>query len=164
MRCNELFCWFLIVFQENHWVLQDLISFFCKFRTCALSFFKRTTRLPSRPMKSSSDSEIHERPWSHQRGKQAEPTDQLREPSEEQVPVTLRFTAPPGWPGFSRLKRKTCVFFAWSRFYGVLLSFTGFWWVLLGFYWILPSITGFCWVLLDFTGFYWISLGFTGFH
>ena len=36
-----------------------------------------------------------------------------------------------------------------SRFYLVLLSFTGFYWVLLGF-------TGFYWVLLGFTGFDWV--------
>ena len=53
-------------------------------------------------------------------------------------------------------------FSVFSRFYWVLLSFTGLYWVLpgfTGFYRVLPGFR----VLLGFTGFYRVSLGFTGF-
>ena len=48
-------------------------------------------------------------------------------------------------------------FTVFSRFYWVLLGFTGLYWVLLGF-------TGFYWVSLGFTGFYWVKLGSAWFH
>ena len=48
-----------------------------------------------------------------------------------------------------------------TRFYRVLLGFTGFYWVLPGFYRVLLGFAGFYWVLPGFNEFYWVFLGFT---
>ncbi len=68
------------------------------------------------------------------------------------------------------------VLLGFTRFFWVLLGFTGFHRVLLGFtrfflvflsftgfYQVLPGFTGFYWVLLGFSWFFWVLPGFTGF-
>ena len=90
----------------------------------------------------------------------------------------------PSFAGLLGFTRFYWLLLGFTGFYLVLLSFTEFYWVLLGFigfYLVLPSFTGLCcdllgftgfllgytrfyWVLLGFTGFYWVLLGFTGFE
>ena len=51
-----------------------------------------------------------------------------------------------------------------NRLFWILLAITGFLPVTTKFYWVLLDFTGFYWILLCFTGFYWVLLDFTGFY